>query len=116
MFPSHLDCLAVKNNFNIASHGCRGVWCGDENWNILKLNSQSVIYQSSKMESICFDQNQAQYLPAMAAGECVASLAITEPDAGSDMQVALLKYFLSSPRADFGWTHIFKVPHVPDIG
>ena len=52
----------------------------------------------------------------MAAGECVASLAITEPDAGSDMQVALLKYFLSSPRADFGWTHIFKVPHVPDIG
>ena len=102
MFPSRLDCLAVKNNFNNTSHGCRGVWCGDENWNILKLNSQSVIYQSSKMESICFDQNQAQYLPAMAAGECVASLAITEPDAGSDMQVALLKYFLSSPRADFG--------------
>ena len=51
------------------------------------------------MEPICFDQNQAQYLPAMAAGECVASLAITEPDAGSDMQVALLKYFLYSPRA-----------------
>ena len=26
----------------------------------------------------------------MAAGECVASLAITEPDAGSDMQVQYL--------------------------
>ena len=26
----------------------------------------------------------------MAAGECVASLAITEPDAGSDMQVELI--------------------------
>ena len=30
---------------------------------------------------------QDHYLPLMAAGECVASLAITEPDAGSDMQV-----------------------------
>lgn len=55
------------------------------------------------MEPICFDQNQAQYLPAMAAGECVASLAITEPDAGSDMQVALLKYSLYSPRAVHAW-------------
>ena len=51
------------------------------------------------MEPICFDQNQAQYLPAMAAGECVASLAITEPDAGSDMQVALLKYFFIQPAS-----------------
>jgi len=33
-------------------------------------------------------EQKAQYLPAMAAGECVASLAITEPDAGSDMQGA----------------------------
>ena len=29
---------------------------------------------------------QERYLPAMAAGESVASLAITEPGAGSDMQ------------------------------
>jgi len=34
------------------------------------------------------DEQKARYLPAMAAGECVASLAITEPDAGSDMQGA----------------------------
>jgi len=33
-------------------------------------------------------EQKARYLPAMAAGECVASLAITEPDAGSDMQGA----------------------------
>ena len=32
----------------------------------------------------------------MAAGECVASLAITEPDAGSDMQVG-------------GWSILFVV-------
>ena len=29
---------------------------------------------------------QERYLPAMAAGDSVASLAITEPGAGSDMQ------------------------------
>jgi len=33
-------------------------------------------------------EQQGHYLPMMAAGECVASLAITEPDAGSDMQGA----------------------------
>ena len=32
----------------------------------------------------------------MAAGECVASLAITEPDAGSDMQVG-------------GWSILFVI-------
>ena len=37
---------------------------------------------------------QEQYLPAMAAGECVASLAITEPDAGSDMQVKISAQYL----------------------
>ena len=30
----------------------------------------------------------------MAAGECVASLAITEPDAGSDMQVKIAVKYL----------------------
>ena len=45
----------------------------------------SAVFQT-KM-NIEHTMKQAQYLPAMAAGECVASLAITEPDAGSDMQV-----------------------------
>ena len=31
-------------------------------------------------------EQKARYMPAMASGDCVASLAITEPDAGSDMQ------------------------------
>ena len=29
---------------------------------------------------------QDRYIPAMTAGRCVASVAMTEPDAGSDLQ------------------------------
>merc|ERR1712054_321085 len=31
-------------------------------------------------------EQQERYLPAMTAGECIASIAMTEPDAGSDLQ------------------------------
>merc|ERR1719278_864299 len=31
-------------------------------------------------------EQQEKYLPAMTAGECIASIAMTEPDAGSDLQ------------------------------
>ena len=31
-------------------------------------------------------EQQDRYIPAMTAGKCVASVAMTEPDAGSDLQ------------------------------
>ena len=31
-------------------------------------------------------EQQDRYIPAMTAGDCVASVGMTEPDAGSDLQ------------------------------
>ena len=31
-------------------------------------------------------EQQERYIPRMTSGECVASIAMTEPDAGSDLQ------------------------------
>ena len=39
-------------------------------------------------------EQQERYLPAMVAGECVASVGMTEPDAGSDLQVGGHAYFI----------------------
>ena len=32
------------------------------------------------------DEQRQRYLPAMTAGRCVSAIAMTEPDAGSDLQ------------------------------